>query len=173
MMDRLISILQGEVRRLSHRVQMVFTLGRTTTSVNDSGPIRMVQARMGGNQLKDNLPLMQQFGFASNPPVGCDLAVSSINGDRTVCAAVASNHQTYCVKSLGEGATAIYDAYGNIIVMSSGGILLYSPTSYEWNVGGYGQKITATGGGNFVIDNYTTGATVTTNNHPVTVPVIP
>ena len=49
-------------------------------------------------------------------------------------------------------------------------VRVHGAVSYEWDVNGYGQKVTWTGGLNWTIDNYTQGATVTTNNHPVNPP---
>lgn len=42
--------------------------------------------------------------------------------------------------------------------------------SYQWNVDGYGQKVTSLGGGNYQIDNYHIGAIVVTNNLPINPP---
>lgn len=44
---------------------------------------------------------------------------------------------------------------------------------YSWDVQGYGQKITWTGGSNYTIDNYTIGAVITTSNHNINPPVTP
>ncbi len=45
--------------------------------------------------------------------------------------------------------------------------------SYSWDVGGYGQRITKTGSNTWKIDNYVTGAVVTTNTLPINPPRIP
>jgi len=52
-------------------------------------------------------------------------------------------------------------------------VKIHAGTSYAWDVNGYGQRITWTGGVNYTIDNYMTGAVVTTNNHPLAQPEIP
>lgn len=50
------------------------------------------------------------------------------------------------------------------------GVKVHAGTVYEWDVHGYGQKITWTGGANYTIDNYTVGAVITTNNHSIAPP---
>jgi phage gp45-like len=175
------------IQNLIHRVQHVIGVGRTSTAVTDSGVIRTVQALLGANQVKDNIPVMQHYGFASNPPANSDVAVLSINGDRSVAQIIGSNHQSYGIRNMGNGSVALYDMFGNTVVLSSTGISLtdltgnsvnmtaagikvHGKTCYEWDVNGYGQKITWTGGSNWTIDNYTTGATVTTNTHAISPP---
>lgn len=53
---------------------------------------------------------------------------------------------------------------------STGAVRVHANSVYEWDVHGYGQKITWTGGANYTIDNYTIGATITTNNHSISPP---
>ena len=177
----------NDIRRLSHQVQLLFGRGRTSTAVTDSGVIRTVQANLGYNQVRDNFPIAQHYGLASNPPANTDIIVAFINGDRSNGVAIAENNQTYALKNLGNGSVALYDMFGNTVVLSSTGISLtdltgnsvnmtaagikvHGKTCYEWDVNGYGQKITWTGGSNWTIDNYTTGATVTTNTHAISPP---
>lgn len=189
-MMRTLELLRKEVSRISHALLVLFAYGRTTTAVNDSGLIRTVQGQFGPGQVKDNIPMVQHYGFASNPPVGADFAYGCVNGNRSVAAIIASNHQNYIIKNLGNGSVALYDMFGNEVILSStgismtdltgnsvnmtsGGVHVHSPKSYAYDVNGYGQRITSTGSGNITIDNYTTGATVTTNTHPIDPPAIP
>lgn len=67
-----------------------------------------------------------------------------------------------------------FDAEGNVnivvpasrtITVNGGTVKVHGSSIYEWDVQGYGQKITWTGSNNFTIDNYTEGTNVTTNNH--------
>lgn len=186
-MMQAINRLKDQLRTVAHRLQLVFTLGRTSTAVNDSGVIRMVQALLGYNQLGDNTNIMQQYGFASNIPIGADIAVLCVNGDRSVRVIIGSNHQSYTIKNLGNGSVALYDMFRNQIVLSSTGIAMtdfsgnsivttsnflkvHAAKQYQWDVQGYGQRITWSGGSAYVIDNYVTGATVTTNNHAIDPP---
>lgn len=56
------------------------------------------------------------------------------------------------------------------IEVSGPAVKIHGGTVYEWDCHGYGQKITWTGGVNYTIDNYTTGAVVTTNTHAIQPP---
>jgi phage gp45-like len=170
-MSEIVNKFHTEIRRISHALQILFGFGRTSTQVNDSGVIRTVQAIFRAGQVKDNTPLVQHFGFASNPPVGADIVYAAINGDRSVAVIVGSNHQSFVIQNLGDGGTAIFDSHGNVITLTnSGGVKVHAATVYEWDVNGYGQRITWTGGTSYTIDNYTTGATITTNTHPIAPP---
>jgi hypothetical protein len=58
----------------------------------------------------------------------------------------------------------------NFVEVNQNGVRVHSDTVYEWDVHGYGQKITWTGGSTWRIDNYMTGATVTTVDHAIAPP---
>ena len=137
-----ISNLRNAVRMLGHRVQHIISSCRTSTAVNDSGVIRFVQAILGPNQVKDNIPFMQQYGFASNPPPNADAVLLAINGDRSVAVMVGSNHQSYGIKNLGNGAVALYDMFGNTVILSSTGIAITSAISLSITAA---QNLTLTG----------------------------
>lgn len=57
-----------------------------------------------------------------------------------------------------------------VSVDTQGNAKVHGLKSYSWDVNGYGSKVTFNGGSNFTIDNYTTGASVTTNTHTWTAP---
>lgn len=187
MMQQAINKLKDQLTTVAHRLQMAFTLGRTSTSVDDSGVIRMVQVLLGYNQIGDNTNIMQQYGFASNLPIGSDVAILCVNGNRSVRVLLGSNHQSYTIKNIGDGSVALYDMFGNQVVLSETGINMtdfsgnsitttaaivkvHAKKAYQWDANGYGQRITSTGGSNYTIDNYVTGATVTTTNHTIAPP---
>ena len=58
------------------------------------------------------------------------------------------------------------------VKVSAPDVIVHAVVSYAQDVNGYGQRITNTGGANYTIDNYTIGASVTTNNHPINPPEI-
>jgi phage baseplate assembly protein V len=166
-----ISRLGRAVDRLFLRILMTVCRGRIT-AVNDAGGIQIVQVTFGSNEVIDNMMRTQEYGFTSVPNTGCHAVAVFIGGDRSNGAVIATNDLTARLKGLQPGDVAIYDARGQKVYLAAAGIRLYSPISYQYDVGGYGQKITALGGDAWQIDNYTTGATVTTNNHPVSPPEI-
>ena len=52
-------------------------------------------------------------------------------------------------------------------------VRVHATTSYAQDVNGYGTKTTHTGGTNWTVDSYVTGATVTSNTLPINPPEIP
>ena len=133
---------QNDIIKLAHRIQLVIGRGRTSTAVIDSDVVRRAQANLGYNQTKDNLPVVQHYGLASNPPPGTDIIVAFINGDRSNGVAIAENNQTYALKNLGNGAVALYDMFGNTVVLSSTGIAITSAISLSITAA---QNLTLTG----------------------------
>lgn len=166
------SILTAAINRLYRQVLLMIGRGRLTLT-DDSGVVQYDQVRLGENELRDNVPNVQQYGFSSNPPVGTDAILAFIAGDRSNGCIIATNNQTYRIKNLMQGGVAVYDMYGNKIIMDQTGIRLNSPISFASDVNGYGQRITYNGGASWTIDSYTIGATVTTNSHAINPPEIP
>jgi len=58
-----------------------------------------------------------------------------------------------------------------IAIDKEGNVIIYGAKSFSYDVGGCGMRITQTGPGAWVIDDYTQGVTV--NNHPPHPPVLP
>jgi len=58
-------------------------------------------------------------------------------------------------------------------VIRGDNVTVHAAVSYGQDVNGYGTRTTWTGGTNYTIDSYTTGATVTANSHPINPPQIP
>lgn len=72
-----------------------------------------------------------------------------------------------------DDGTVHIDVAPNLVTVFAPNVKVHAGLSYSWDVNGYGQKITWTGGTNYTIDNYVTGAVVTTNNHPIDPPESP
>ena len=172
-MMQAISQCKNEIRRLVHRLQCVFSVGRSTTPTNDSGFIRMVQVTLGHDRMKDNVPYMQHYGFASNPPVATDFSGMALNGDRSGMVLLASNNQTYVIKNLGDGSVALYDMFGNHVVLSKDGVKVHAEKSYAWDCHGYGERWTWISGTTWQHDTYFNGATVIPVVHNINPPEIP
>jgi len=62
---------------------------------------------------------------------------------------------------------------GDTVHVTAPHVKVHGGLSYQWDVQGYGEKVTWLGGNNYQIDNYKTGAVVTTNNNPINPPEIP
>ena len=107
-------------RRLLH----VILRGRTTAPVDDSKPTQTVQGRLSAFQLTDNIPRLVEFGFSSAPPAGADFVAVCLGGNPTDIAIVATGHQSYRVRNLGDGDAVVYDSRGRTIHLSATGIAI-------------------------------------------------
>lgn len=72
-----------------------------------------------------------------------------------------------------DDGSVVVDVSGDRVKVSAPNVKVHAGVSYSWDVHGYGQKITWTGGSNYTIDNYTIGANITTNNHNIAPPEAP
>jgi phage gp45-like len=133
------------VKRLYDRAIEMMGLARGTLAADGGTPIQMVQilfTTTGG--VRDKVPFMQHYGFASRPHAGCDYAVYALGGDPTKSFIVASNDQRYQI-GLVEGETALFDdqaqkmhimrdgitiadRWGNSIVTGENGVTITSCT---------------------------------------------
>jgi len=114
----------GVIDRLKRRFQAMVGRGRVTTS-NDSGPVQVVQIRLGQLELRDGTPRMAEFGFTSRPPVDSDAVLVFLGGDRTNGVVVATGHQASRPTGLAEGESMVYDLFGKFIHFTEdGGILI-------------------------------------------------
>jgi phage gp45-like len=102
------------------RLQRLLGRGRGRVT-SDDGPIQLVQIELNALETRDNVPNVQQFGFASYPPDGFTAVVTFVAGDRTSGAVVATSHQTYRFK-LKPGEVALSDDKGQSIYLSAAGI---------------------------------------------------
>jgi hypothetical protein len=68
------------------------------------------------------------------------------------------------------GNTYVEIAPDGVARINATTVQVHASGSYQWDVDGYGTKVTANGDGNYTIDNYVTGAIVTTNENPINPP---
>lgn len=75
----------------------------------------------------------------------------------------------------GPQGVVIKDTAGNAIIEvdNEGNVVVHGLKSYSWDINGYGQRITFTGGNTFRQDTYTTGAILNTVSHDWTPPGVP
>lgn len=112
------------LERMWRRILMVVGHGQSSTNVDDTGPIQIVQVSFppDGHQIVDGIPIFQNYGFSSNPPPGTDFAVTAIGGDRSKAVAIGSNNKTLRYRNLRVGGTIMYDQQGNIVLLDDTGI---------------------------------------------------
>lgn len=88
-------------------------------------------------------------------------------------AQVLSGDDGVILRDSGTAGPGVNGATSRIQVDGEGNVVIFGAKSYSWDIGGYGQRITQTGPGSWTIDNYETGASVTTNSLPIHPPYIP
>lgn len=116
-------MIGAAIERLARRVLMMIGRGRITTC-DDSGPVQMLQVRLGADEIRDRTPRIAEYGFTSNPPVGSDVLAVFLGGERTRGVVVGTNHQGSRLKGLGVGEVAIFDDQGQKVHISRSGIVI-------------------------------------------------
>jgi phage baseplate assembly protein V len=126
---------------LWQRILNTFAPG-TITGVDDTGPVMMLQVSIGYLEGNSAIPAMQQFGFASVPPLQSDAALLYVAGDRSNGACVGTNNQATRFKGKQVGETAVFNAFGMSIYLSTAGIV----------INGGGQPVTVNNAQSVVIN---------------------
>ncbi|HUB12873.1 MAG TPA: phage baseplate assembly protein [Acetobacteraceae bacterium] len=89
MLARQVVMLERQVSALMLRRGAPFALARTTLAVNDTGPVQTVQAQLDALSTRDNIPVLYGFGVTGSPPMGTDLHLAFLDGDRAKSLAIA------------------------------------------------------------------------------------
>lgn len=110
--------------RIWRRVQLFVGRGRVTTS-NDGQTVQKLQVKLGALETRDDTPRLAEFGFTSRPPIGSDVIVVFVSGDRSNGVAIATGHQQSRPTGLLEGESMVYDLWGKKIYFTKdGGIIV-------------------------------------------------
>lgn len=99
------------------------------TFVDDSGPVQLIQVKFPGAlapRIVDKIPRVQDYGFSSNPPIGSEAVVVSLQGDPSKGVAVGTNNQKLRRTSLLSGESVMYDNAGQYIYISANGIFIHA-----------------------------------------------
>lgn len=110
----------GMLRQLGRRVAMMIGLGKIT-GYGDAGGIQKLQYQTP-LEVRGNTPRMAEFGFSSGLPVGTDVVLAYLGGDRSSAVIVASNNQQYRQSGLKSGETLIYNQWGMFVKLTENGI---------------------------------------------------
>ncbi|MEL5347074.1 phage baseplate assembly protein [Serratia nevei] len=110
----------GMLRQLGRRVAMMIGLGKIT-GYGDAGGIQKLQYQTP-LEVKGDTPRMAEFGFSSGLPVGTDVVLAYLGGDRSSAVIVASNNQQYRQSGLKSGETLIYNQWGMFVKLTEDGI---------------------------------------------------
>lgn len=110
----------GMLRQLGRRVAMMIGLGKIT-GYGDAGGIQKLQYQTP-LEVRGDTPRMAEFGFSSGLPVGTDVVLAYLGGDRSSAVIVASNNQQYRISGLKSGETLIYNQWGIFVKLTENGI---------------------------------------------------
>ncbi|MGX1957027.1 phage baseplate assembly protein domain-containing protein [Serratia proteamaculans] len=113
--------MSGDIlRQLGRRVSMMLGIGRITAH-SDAGGIQKLQYQTP-LEVRGETPRMAEFGFSSGLPVGTDVVLAYLGGDRSSAVIVASNNQQYRHSGLKPGESVIYNQWGMFIKLTENGI---------------------------------------------------
>lgn len=112
----------GILRQLSRRVSMMLGIGKITAH-NDAGGVQKLQYQTP-LEVRGDTPRMAEFGFSSGLPLGTDVVLAFLGGDRSSAVIVASNNQQYRQAGLNPGETVIYNQWGMFVKLTEAGIVV-------------------------------------------------
>jgi phage gp45-like len=94
---------------------------------------QMIVQGLAGEQLGGDrmVARVQNFGFASSPPIGSHGFAMQMNGARGMATLLGMEHADHRQRNLNYGETAIYDAHGNVISLVQKKIRIVSADSIE------------------------------------------
>jgi phage gp45-like len=121
MLEARVAMLERQLAAMTVRRGTPFALARSTLTVNDTGAVQTVQAQLDALSIRGNIPLLYGYGVTGSPPIGTDFHVAFLDGDRSKAVITASGHQTYRLKGLGVGDSALYDIRGAYCWLTSAG----------------------------------------------------
>lgn len=104
---------------LYRQIKMMLGIGKVT-GMNDAGPAQTLQYRNAIEVMK--AARLAEYGFSSGPPVGSDVVVAFLGGDRSNPVIIATNSKAYRHTGLKGGETVIYDQWGQFIKLTENGI---------------------------------------------------
>ncbi|MGA4368107.1 phage baseplate assembly protein V [Pantoea ananatis] len=104
---------------LYRQIKMMFGIGRVT-GMDDAGPAQQLQFKNAMEVMTAGR--LAEFGFSSGPPVGSDVVVAFMGGDRSSPVIIATNSKAYRHGGLLAGETVIYNQWGQFIKLTEKGI---------------------------------------------------
>lgn len=124
-----------EVKRHIERALNGIRLGfrGKLTRNNSASPIQLAQAAGLADELLQNVELMQQYGYTSNPPSGSECIVLPLGGCTGHGIIIATEHGTYRLKNLKPGEVALYSDEGDSIVLKRGRIIEVTTQTFRIN----------------------------------------
>lgn len=143
-----------------------------------------VQVTVLDGEPLNNIKRVEPYGFSYRPKRGCQAYLVFPSGDRSFGIALVIGDRQYQM-DLQEGEVALHDDQGQCVHLTRDGILIktakkcrieaadieqHATHSYSWDVGGFGERWTALGGGEYEHKTWQIGAVVTPAPLPINPP---
>ena len=109
----------NQFRHIANRIASMLGVGRVT-AMQDGGGTQSVQYQTPLEVASAHR--LAEFGFSSGLPVGTDVVLAFLGGDRSNPVVIATNHQGYRHSDLSPGETVMYNQWGLYIQLTEGGI---------------------------------------------------
>lgn len=109
----------NQFRHIANRIASMLGVGRIT-AMQDTGGTQSVQYQTPLEVASAHR--MAEFGFSSGLPVGNDVVLAFLGGDRSNPVVIATNHQGYRHSDLSPGETVMYNQWGLYIQLTEAGI---------------------------------------------------
>lgn len=123
--------MKRHIERALNGIRLGFR-GKLTRN-NSTSPIQLAQAAGLADELLQNVELMQQYGYTSNPPSGSECIVLPLGGRTGHGIIIATEHGTYRLKNLKPGEVALYSDEGDSIVLKRGRIIEVTTQTFRIN----------------------------------------
>ena len=81
----------------------------------------LAQAKLLDAELRSRLEVLQNYGFASRPLAGAELAVMFVGGNRHHGLIIASDDKRYRLRGMANGEVALYTDEGDVVHLKRGG----------------------------------------------------
>ncbi|MGK3234574.1 phage baseplate assembly protein domain-containing protein [Klebsiella quasipneumoniae] len=109
----------NQFRHIANRIASMLGVGRVT-AMQDTGGTQSVQYQTPLEVASAHR--LAEFGFSSGLPVGTDVVLAFLGGDRSNPVVIATNHQGYRHSDLSPGETVMYNQWGLYIQLTEAGI---------------------------------------------------
>lgn len=117
--------LRQALRAFGRRVQMLLGRGVVRATESKSGR-SLLQVALMRDELRSGVEHLQEYGFASRPPVGAEVVVLFAGGNRDHGVVIASGDRRTRPNLLAPSEVAIYHPSGSQVLLRSDGSVLVS-----------------------------------------------
>jgi phage gp45-like len=94
------------------------------TTTNDSGPTLTAEMQLSAIEKRKATKMVQQFGFASNPPADTDAVLLFLGGDKTNGLIIGTNFQPVRPRNQRVGEVTVYNNYRMTAAFTRDGITI-------------------------------------------------